>query len=180
MSLLVVMFSTGSDFTVAPNIMLGGVCSPLVLHLLVSRRRKKIGMHFRQLIFPILALVIICICVYVRFLAPGWLLVLFGLGYVPIIGFHLFVHTQYATHIRLNLLTVTTLLLSHIAILLAFLFQRDITDTPFAVTPVSILFDVPPPASQGGGGEQAFSILLFVPLAILWFIIRGMATLREQ
>ena len=125
----------------------------------------------QRLFLGCVAICIVLLCVIIRSLALGWVLVLFGIAYLPLLALHVFIHTRYAAMLAPKVSTVIAITASHLAVVLAFLFQRDFTDTPYAITPFTELLELPPPRFQGGGTEMVFDVMLFLPACILWILI---------
>jgi hypothetical protein len=121
----------------------------------------------QRLFLGCVAICIVIVCVIIRSLALGWLLVLFGIAYLPLLALHVFIHARYAAILTPKVSTVIAITASHLAVVLAFLFQRDFTDTPYAITPFTELLKLPPPRFQGGGSEMVFDVMLFLPACIL-------------
>ncbi len=137
-------------------------------------------MLYKRLFLGCVAICTVVVCVIVRSLAPGWLLVLFGIVYLPLLGLHIFIHARFAPIVTLRISTIAAITASHFALVLAFLFQRDVTDTRYTVTPFTELLQLTPPLSQDGGPEMVFDAMLFLPACILWFSIWQMASTRSD
>jgi hypothetical protein len=71
-------------------------------------------MSYQRHISVSIAFVVVIVCGYLRTLAFGWLLVLLGFAYLPLLFLHIFVHLRYAGTIPLTAKTVTAIVLSHL------------------------------------------------------------------
>src|SRR5262245_46155108 len=85
------------------------------------RKDTSLMLH-QRLILASVAILVVLACVVIRGLAPGWLLVLFGIAYLPLLSVHIFIHARYAASLPPKISTLIAIIASHLAVLLAFLF----------------------------------------------------------